>query len=92
MYALKLITVRKGRQVEEMHTLGKMFRLEFHRDDALKAASVEYADGNDMPSIDILCTDEAYITTLEGKTVRCISRGRVDRSARRQHKCMKHWD
>ena len=30
MYALKLITEREGRKVEEVHCLGDMYRLEFY--------------------------------------------------------------
>lgn len=80
MYALKKITTIDGRKVEEVRVLGGMYRLEFHPEDALVAASVEYSDGANMPHVQIARTDEAYITTLEGTTVRFICRGRPKRN------------
>ncbi|EHL8354511.1 hypothetical protein KE467_001500, partial [Escherichia coli] len=48
MYALKKITVTEdGRQVEEVHVLGNMYRLEFYPRNTHLAAQVEYClDGN----------------------------------------------
>ncbi|AGH74044.1 hypothetical protein ACOGYQ_000180 [Edwardsiella piscicida] len=81
MYALKKITVTNdGRCVEEVHVLGSMYRLEFHPQDPKQAASVEYFRRGNTPNISIAKSDEAYITTLTGDTVRCICRG--DASAR----------
>lgn len=46
MYALKKITVTKdGRQVEEVHVLGDMYRLEFYPRDTHLAAKIEYCRG-----------------------------------------------
>lgn len=46
MYALKKITVTKdGRQVEEVHVLGNMYRLEFYPRDTHLAAKIEYCLG-----------------------------------------------
>lgn len=76
MYALKKITVTNdGRHVEEMYVLGRMYRLEFHHQDPNLVASVEYCWRGNTPSISIAKSDEAYITTLAGDTVRCICRG-----------------
>jgi hypothetical protein len=76
MYALKKITITpNGRHVEECFILGNMYRLEFHPDDPLLAATIEYSDGVSMPSLPIYRSDEAYITTLTGETVRRVCRG-----------------
>ncbi|MBD2798525.1 hypothetical protein ID856_18845 [Xenorhabdus sp. 18] len=79
MYALKLITERNGRQVEESWILGSMYRLEFHpkevRDDVI--ARVEYWQNSSLINLDIKKTDEAYITTLTGDTVRVACRGQL---------------
>lgn len=76
MYALKLITVRNGRQVEEVHVLGNMYRLEMLKDHADLAARVEHVnEKGDTPNFDIVKSDEAYITTLTGETIRHICRG-----------------
>ena len=78
MYALKLITVTPdGRQVEEMHALGNMYRLELMRDhtSTLAARIEDVNEKGDTPSFDIDKSDEAYITTLTGETVRHICRG-----------------
>ncbi|EFA9346431.1 TPA: hypothetical protein JWK76_003908 [Escherichia coli] len=76
MYALKKITVTEdGRQVEEVHVLGDMYRLEFYPRDTHLAAKIEYCLGGDIPCIPVEKEDEAYITTLTGDTVRCICRG-----------------
>ncbi len=76
MYALKKITVTKdGRQVEEVHVLGNMYRLEFYPRDTHLAAKIEYCLGGDIPCIPVEKEDEVYITTLTGDTVRCICRG-----------------
>ncbi|EFO1495307.1 TPA: hypothetical protein ACF65L_000395 [Salmonella enterica] len=76
MYALKKITVTEdGRQVEEVHVLGNMYRLEFYPRNTHLAAQVEYCQDGNVPCISVEKTDEAYITTLVGDTVRCICRG-----------------
>ena len=78
MYALKKITVTNdGRHVEEVYVLGDMYRLEFHPQDPKLAASIEYCRGGSLPSISITRSDEAYIITLAGDTVRRICRGDV---------------
>ncbi|AYY82140.1 MULTISPECIES: hypothetical protein [Proteus] len=78
MYALKLITEREGRKVEEVHCLGEMYRLEFYPESENKdiVARVEHTRKDAIPSFDINRTDHAYITTVTGDTVRVISRGR----------------
>lgn len=76
MYALKKITVTPdGRQVEESFILGDMYRLEMHKDHLQLAASIEYQKGDSTPCITIDRSDEAYITTLTGDTVRHVCRG-----------------
>ncbi|EFN7178230.1 hypothetical protein KV369_001994 [Escherichia coli] len=76
MYALKKITVTEdGRQVEEVHVLGNMYRLEFYPRNTHLAAQVEYCRDGNVPCISVEKTDEAYITMLAGDTVRCICRG-----------------
>ncbi|MBG5983815.1 hypothetical protein I5F07_02895 [Proteus vulgaris] len=77
MYALKLITEREGRKVEEVHCLGEMYRLEFYPEPENKdiVARVEHTKKDAIPSFDIKRTDRAYITTIVGDTVRVISRG-----------------
>lgn len=90
MYALKKITVTEdGRHVEEVHVLGDMYRLEFYPPDAHLAAKIEYCQDRNMPCIPVEKTDEAYITTLSGDTVRCICRG--DSKARNEMaRCRTH--
>ncbi|MDY3572329.1 hypothetical protein [Enterobacter hormaechei] len=76
MYALKRITVTvDGRHVEESRVLGNMYRLQFHPDNPTVAASIEYAEDDGIPTIEIYRADEAYITTINGDTVRSICRG-----------------
>ncbi|MEQ5350176.1 MULTISPECIES: hypothetical protein [Proteus] len=77
MYALKLITEREGRKVEEVHYLGEMYRLEFYPEPGNKdiVARVEHTKKDSIPSFDIKRTDQAYITTVTGDTVRVICRG-----------------
>lgn len=79
MYALKKITVTSnGRQVEEVHVLGNWYRLEMKPEGVAPEiiAHVERSDENgNIPNISIHRTDEAYITTLTGETVRHICRG-----------------
>ncbi|BDI41698.1 TPA: hypothetical protein ACGJUX_003736 [Escherichia coli] len=76
MYALKKITVTEdGRQVEEVHVLGDMYRLEFYPRDTHLAAKIEYCRDGNTPCIPVEKEDEVYITTLTGDTVRCICRG-----------------
>lgn len=79
MYALKKITVTTdGRQVEECHVLGNWYRLE-QRPEGVSPeiiAQIEYADEKGgIPNISIHKTDEAYITLLNGETVRHVCRG-----------------
>lgn len=78
MYALKLITERNGRKVEEAHYLGDMYRLDFYpeTENADIVARVEYTTKGAIPSFDIKRTDHAYITTVAGDTVRVISGGK----------------
>ncbi|MCT6515902.1 hypothetical protein GY03_01200 [Proteus vulgaris] len=78
MYALKLITEREGRKVEEVHCLGDMYRLEFYPESENKdiVARVEHTKKDSIPSFDIKRIDHAYITTVTGDTVRVISRGK----------------
>ncbi len=76
MYALKKITVMEdGRQVEEVHVLGICIAMEFYPRNTHPAAQVEYCLDGNVPCISVEKTDEAYITTLAGDTVRCICRG-----------------
>ncbi|WP_340618845.1 hypothetical protein [Xenorhabdus entomophaga] len=76
MYALKLITVRNGRSVEESWILGDMYRLEFYPKDSPDViARVEHSQNGNLINRDIKKTDQAYITTLTGDTVRTICRG-----------------
>ncbi|ENU4538363.1 hypothetical protein ACFH3V_005031 [Escherichia coli] len=83
MYALKKITVTvDGRQVEEVMVLGDMYRLEFYPPDSPLAAKIEFSQGGNMPCIQVERTDEAYITTIAGDTVRAVSRG--DAKARQE--------
>ncbi|CDH25080.1 hypothetical protein [Xenorhabdus bovienii] len=84
MYALKLITERNGRSIEESWILGDMYRLEFYPKDVAEGviARVEYAQNNILINHDIKKTDQAYITTLAGDTVRTVCRGQsVSQSA-----------
>lgn len=79
MYALKLLTVTPdGRQVEESHALGDMYRLEMYPQGVSKniVAYVEHAgrDGS-TPAFTICRSDSAYITLLNGDTVRHVCRG-----------------
>ncbi|WP_100160165.1 hypothetical protein [Proteus columbae] len=78
MYALKLITERESRKVEEVHCLGDMYRLEFYPESENKdiVARIEYTKKDSIPSFDIKRIDHAYITTVTGDTVRVISRGK----------------
>lgn len=71
----KITVTKDGRQVEEVHVLGDMYRLEFYPRDTHLAAKIEYCRGGDIPCIPVEKEDEAYITTLNGDTVRCICRG-----------------
>ncbi|MTC35242.1 hypothetical protein GKR67_11525 [Providencia alcalifaciens] len=77
MYALKLITERNGRKVEEVHHIGSMYRLEFYpvSENPDIVARLEYTTKDSVPSFDIKRTDHAYTTTVTGDTVRVISRG-----------------
>ena len=77
MYALKLMTEREGRKVEEVHCLGEMYWLEFYPEPENKdiVARVEHTKKDSIPSFDIKRTDQAYITTVAGDTVRVICRG-----------------
>lgn len=78
MYALKTITHPiAGNSAEIVQVLGERYRLEFFGKDCIEgiAARISYYDGGNNPSIDISPDDEAYITTLDGKTVRRICRG-----------------
>ena len=77
MYSLKLITERNGRKVEEVHHIGSMYRLEFYpvSENPDIAARLEYTAKEAVPSFDIKRTEQAYITTVTGDTVRVISRG-----------------
>lgn len=79
MYALKLITEREGRKVEESHYLGNMYRLEFYPvvDNPDIAARLEYTTKEGVPAFDIKRIDHAYITTVTGDTVRVICRGKT---------------
>lgn len=79
MYALKKITVTTdGRQVEECHVLGNWYRLD-QRPSGVSPdviARIEHADEKGgIPNISIHKTDEAYITLLNGETVRHVCRG-----------------
>ncbi|MDC9624068.1 hypothetical protein PSI22_21175, partial [Xenorhabdus sp. XENO-7] len=78
--ALKLITERNGRSVEESWILGNMYRLEFYPNDAAQLegviARVEHSQNGNLINHDIKKTDQAYITTLTGDTVRTVCRGR----------------
>ncbi|MDE9537091.1 hypothetical protein [Xenorhabdus bovienii] len=78
MYALKLITERNGRSVEESWILGDMYRLEFFPKDVAEGiiARVEHSQNGNLINHDIKKTDQAYITTLTGDTVRTVCRGR----------------
>lgn len=54
MYALKKITVTEdGRQVEEVHVLGNMHRLEFYPRNTHLAAQVEYCRDGNVPCISV---------------------------------------
>ncbi|CDM90590.1 hypothetical protein [Xenorhabdus bovienii] len=78
MYALKLITERNGRSVEESWILGDMYRLEFCPKDVADnvIARVEHSHNGNLINHDIKKADQAYITTLTGDTVRTVCRGR----------------
>lgn len=65
MYALKLITERNGRKVEEVHHIGSMYRLEFcpTSENPDIVARLEHTVQDSVPSFDIKRTDHAYVTT-----------------------------
>ncbi|MHA6305688.1 hypothetical protein ACX3SV_01045 [Hafnia paralvei] len=78
MYALKNITTTPdGRRVEMVQALGDNYTLELKPNDAAPdvVARVHYNSGENRPCIEIVRSDEAYITTLTGDTVRGICRG-----------------
>jgi len=78
MYALKTITVTpKGRQVELVRALGDWYSLEFKPSEIESdvVARIEYSCGTSTPCIEIHKSDEAYITTMKGETVRHVCRG-----------------
>ncbi|PHM60557.1 hypothetical protein Xsto_03894 [Xenorhabdus stockiae] len=77
MYALKLITEKNGRSVEESWILGDMYRLEFYPKDVAEGviACVEHTQNGNLINHEIKKTDQAYITTLTGDTVRTVCRG-----------------
>ncbi|PHM55120.1 hypothetical protein [Xenorhabdus sp. KK7.4] len=79
MYALKLITERNSRKVEESWILGDMYRLEFNPKEVPEhvIARIEHGQNGNLINFDIKNTDQAYITTLTGDTIRVICRGRV---------------
>lgn len=77
MYALKIITLTPdNRSVERVQVLGDRYELEFSPKDAGEdiAAHVHYFSGDNIPVEVVKKTDEAYITTLNGDTVRVICR------------------
>lgn len=77
MYALKIITVKNdGNPVECVTALGDCYRLEFNPAvaDPKAVARAHYAKDDNNPCIEINRGDEAFITTLENKTVRVICR------------------
>ncbi|MBB9070482.1 hypothetical protein FSH80_023770 [Escherichia coli] len=90
MYALKKIMVTEdGRQVEEVHVLGDMYRMEFYPRNTHLAAKIEYCRNGNISCLQVEKTDEAYITTLNGDTMRCICRG--DSKARNEiARCRTH--
>ncbi len=77
MYALKLITEKNGRSVEESWILGDMYRLEFYPKGVAGGviARVEHTQNGNLINHEIKKTDQAYITTLTGDTVRTVCRG-----------------
>ncbi|MDX7993058.1 hypothetical protein [Xenorhabdus littoralis] len=79
MYALKLITERNGCSVEESWILGDMYRLEFYPKDVAEGviARIENSQNGNLIYHDIKKTDQAYITTLTGDTVRVVCRGQL---------------
>lgn len=80
MYALKIMTTTPdNRLVERVQVLGERYELEFYPKDAGEdvSAYVHYFPGDGIPAEVIKKTDEAYITTLEGQTVRVICRGNM---------------
>jgi len=77
MYALKIITVKNdGNPVECVTALGDSYRLEFNPAvaDSKVVARVHYAKDDNNPCIEINRGNEAFITTLDNKTVRVICR------------------
>lgn len=77
MYALKVITEKNdGDLIESVTALGDCYRLEFNRQPSNPkvAARVHYAKDDNNPCIEINQGDEAFITTVENKTVRVICR------------------
>ncbi|MEB8638642.1 hypothetical protein P2G74_01470 [Cronobacter muytjensii] len=85
MYALKTITVAPdGRQLEVVRVLGNWYALEQFAPNQKGdlAARIEYLSDGNIHSVDIQRSDEGYITTLNGDTVRHVCRG--DLKAREQ--------
>lgn len=81
MYALKIITVKNdGNPVECVTALGDCYRLEFNPATANPkiAARVHYAKDDNTPCIEINRGNEAFITTLDNKTVRVICRADIN--------------
>lgn len=83
MYALKTIGKNpEGNLVETSTVLGDWYTLEFTNQDktandaeeavAVSVAKINYAKNNDLVFLDVLLNQDAYVTTLEGTTVRVI--------------------
>ncbi|MDE9567426.1 hypothetical protein KKI93_26425, partial [Xenorhabdus bovienii] len=68
--ALKLITERNGRSVEESWILGDMYRLEFYPKDVAEGviARVENSQNGNLINHDIKKTDQAYISEKASST------------------------
>ncbi|NTZ40003.1 hypothetical protein EXW94_20330 [Enterobacter sp. JMULE2] len=78
MYALKKITVSPdGRHIEEVTVIGDYYQLEFVPASPASdvVARIHFSNGNRLGAESIIVSDEAYITTIAGKTVRQICPG-----------------
>ncbi|MFJ2973458.1 hypothetical protein ACIPDS_02100 [Kluyvera sp. NPDC087067] len=81
MYALKTIGKNpEGKLVENVRVLGKWYNLEFEESQPLgdntpiesPVARISYADGGETMTAVVNDNQDAYITTLQGDTVRVV--------------------